>query len=905
MNKKFLSLVLALVMVLGTLTPVFAEEAAPKDKIEKAAKTAPSAKVQWLVDEKIVSGRKLFKDGDEKTDLSLDKNLQRDEITRLLVLGKGLENLANLVQGTMRPYVDVDNSNWANGVITVGSYHLKNTQGVPMLAGYPGNKFLPTRNVSYAELAKMLVCLVDNSITPKMVENFQWPSDWMVRAANLGILAGVEVKDSKAFVTRQAAFEMLYNAMYLYDTRHNVDYGTKFGVVSGYANGELKLNQGEKAFTVKLNEGTVYVNNSGFVGQNALRMLSDNKGLYVGSLVRVIADKDGNATHIVEMGNPVNGPVGSHDDRWYGVADHQIKGFGDFKNADFKSNSTITIDTEKWLTPAEVEKYHKDGILPERLGKLRTNKVPVKLTSNTRYFVADAMNNYLTEVDKATAKELVNKAYYVHKTDENPNVYVGYDVLAKGIAGRETTEARVVVFNVVEDSYQDWATVRLTQPSNGLYNFYAENTKGEETLYSLAKYAGYMPGFERPEGTGNTNKAGYRGQFEKFNVLALDFNKDTKEVFRTGLLIDYNNDPAFRVRDLKLDHGQYILLDVEGKEGVKTDIRVDLDRTSRFLEGQWNPAAIKGKYIQFSKLNAFDAPNYHVNAKGEVALETVISGAISILDTAPKFAKLQEGTAQFADRVKVTITSDPESLVKDGQYFIRAEKLVFHVENDKALEKELNERFKTYNISNEDAKRIIKTREAYQNAELTFAAEVIDKNSPSGKVMLRLGELLAPEMKGPKELVLAANFPTISDKPAYNSERGKVEQNIRKANGLEKSFDNKMEFAWDDKGVTVTHPYMRTRTFKNEEVARAPKEYTVTFVVQNGTLEINGTKFENSPAVGTVKVFENSNTVTTLPKATPNENTKEFDKWVIQGTTTEFTTTTPVNGPITVEALWK
>ena len=412
MNKKFLSLVLALVMVLGTLTPVFAEEA-PKDKIEKAAKTAPSAKVQWLVDEKIVSGRKLFKDGDEKTELSLDKNLQRDEVTRLLVLGKGLENLANLVQGTMRPYVDVDNANWANGVITVGSYHLKNKQGVPMLAGYPGNKFLPTRNVTFAELAKMLVTLVDDSITPAMVKNFQWPSDWMVRAARLGILAGVEVKDSSAFVTRQAAFEMLYNAMYLYDTRHNVDYGTKMGVVSGYANGELKINQGEKAFTVKLNASTLYVNNSGYVGNNALQMWNGNQGLWIGSLVRVITDAEGNATHIVELGNP---SVGAIEGRWFGVADKTVQGYADFKDADGKSTSKLTVYNGTWLDTAKLQKFlglsdqmKKNQAFQDINGK---PSMTVNLTSSTRYFVADANRNYLTEVDNATARNLVNKAFY-------------------------------------------------------------------------------------------------------------------------------------------------------------------------------------------------------------------------------------------------------------------------------------------------------------------------------------------------------------------------------------------------------------------------------------------------------------------------------------------------------------
>lgn len=738
MNKKFLSLVLALVMVLGTLTPVFAEEA-PKDKIEKAAKTAPSAKVQWLVDEKIVSGRKLFKDGDEKTELSLDKNLQRDEVTRLLVLGKGLENLANLVQGTMRPYVDVDNANWANGVITVGSYHLKNKQGVPMLAGYPGNKFLPTRNVTFAELAKMLVTLVDDSITPAMVNNFQWPSDWMVRAARLGILAGVEVKDSNAFVTRQAAFEMLYNAMYLYDTRHNVDYGTKMGIVSGYANGELKINQGEKAFTVKLNASTLYVNNSGYVGSNALQMWNGNQGLWIGSLVRVITDAEGNATHIVELGNP---SVGAIDGRWFGVADKTVQGYADFKDADGKSTNKLTVYNGTWLDKDKLQKFlglsdqmKKNQAFQDINGK---PSMTVNLTSSTRYFVADANRNYLTEVDNATARNLVNKAFYGNEIGAFANVYVGYDELAKGIAGRETNEARVVVFNVVNKTMKDEALVRVTNPSNGMYNLYAENTKGEVAEYSLRKYAGSMPGFERPNGLDSTNKAGYRGQFEKFNVLSLDLNKETKEIYRSGLVIDYATAPSFKVVDARYDHGKLSLITLEGKNGVRIpDVRVDLEKVAIFTEGQWNERDLVGKYIQITSENL----GKEKDVDGYFIKDFVINDVISVLDHPQNLAMINAKYGQNELNVKVEINAKAEEYA-DGRFRVAVENVKFLAEGDNHAQMNVPGTFMYYYVSKEDAKMLNDALDARteMTKPVTFKASVIKLNLVGSEYQLDLKE---------------------------------------------------------------------------------------------------------------------------------------------------------------------
>ena len=168
MNKKIISLVLALVMVLGTFTSVFAEAAkADAKKTEETKKTevkkaeagekvekvvGKDNKIQYVIDKKLVEG---YEDGT----YGLDKNIKRSEITRLLVLANGNEELAKQLQGSMKIYSDVDAKHWANGVISVGTTVPSDANGIAMLAGYPDGSFKPENDVTYAELAKMLVVL--------------------------------------------------------------------------------------------------------------------------------------------------------------------------------------------------------------------------------------------------------------------------------------------------------------------------------------------------------------------------------------------------------------------------------------------------------------------------------------------------------------------------------------------------------------------------------------------------------------------------------------------------------------------------------------------------------------------------------------------------------------------------
>lgn len=338
MNKKVISLVLALVMVLGTFTSVFAEPVAnaPKKEAPKKEETKKEApkdgekvekivgkdnKIQYIIDKKFVEG---YEDGS----MGYDKNITRAEITRLLVLANGNEALAKSLQGAMKIYTDVDTKHWANGVISVGTTRPSAANGIAMLAGYPDKSFKPERNVTYAELAKMLVVLVKKDLTADMVKNAIWATSWMTWAAELGILEDVTIANSNDFATRADAFTMVYNALYCMKYFQRTPVNETLGILSHLKNNELTINQGDKAKTFKIAADSVYVlySNEDGLDVNAdnaknYRRYSkvvkvraiDNPEYYYGSLIRVLTNDKGEVTHILELGNPAKLALGNNE----------------------------------------------------------------------------------------------------------------------------------------------------------------------------------------------------------------------------------------------------------------------------------------------------------------------------------------------------------------------------------------------------------------------------------------------------------------------------------------------------------------------------------------------------------------------------------------------------------------
>ena len=433
MNKKFLSLVLALVMVLGTFGNVFAAAATDKKEVKDVPKlTSTDAKVQWLIDNAIVVGT-ADKDGKATGNKDLTSPIRRDAAAKMLVYAVGAQDLAAKLQGVYRPFPDVETSNIMNGLIAAAASS-NNANGVAIITGYEDGLFRPTKNVTYAELAKMLVVAIDKDLTPAKAKTYSWPQGWMDRAVQLGIFDGLSVDKANDPAVRRDAFAMVYNAFYKMKELKAVPMNEFRGVISEQSNGtKVVLNQGEFKKEFKVNENTVFVK----VAKKSPKMWlkNFNSEYYVGSLVRVLFDKDGVATHIIEMGNPQDLAV-NEPEAWVDLGKIQLK------TAESKDPATVK------LADKEIE-------------FVRGAKFAV--TSKTVFYIADAKNGVLTQVkDYAAAKDLVE--------EETKDVYVGYEYLNQS----KTNEAKVVVFNHAKVD-KSMRNVRVAQaPSNDMYKLFVQ-----------------------------------------------------------------------------------------------------------------------------------------------------------------------------------------------------------------------------------------------------------------------------------------------------------------------------------------------------------------------------------------------------------------------------------------------
>lgn len=557
MNKKFLSLVLALVMVLGTFGNVFAAAAPAKEEAKKA--TTTEAKVQWLIDNKIVIGNA---DADGKADgnMALTDPIRRDHVAKMLVFALGEQDFAAKLQGVYRPFPDVELTSIVNGFISVAASKTS-VNGVPIIAGYKDGTFRPTREVTYAELAKMLVVAIDKDLTPAKVSNMKWHQDWMARAVQLGIFDGLSIDNPDAKAVRKDAFAMIYNAFFKLKDVKAVPANETRGVISERSNGEkLVLNQGDYKVEYKVNDETIFVNQKG-VAQKWLANRNEQNNYYVGSVVRVLADKDGVATHIIEMGNPVVG-IQNRATAWVDLG-----------------NKTLDVKQSAWNPTVKDVKLNKDDIA--------FGGAAYEVNSKTEFYVADYDNNVLTKVkDYAAAKKLV-----ADKNDMTYNVYLAFEKLpASGVR-----EARVVVFNKA-DVEANTRLVRVAKAVSSPDYLLQVNAPGEvETA---------VENFS----TRNNDKVWpYNYGYHALDVIKLAYNGN--EVKGSPVkVIDYEKDNIYKIVDFKLIEGAneksverakanaIVLADYEGFERTY-DLAKDYDK---FFGNQ----LVKGAHVQIATRNA-------------------------------------------------------------------------------------------------------------------------------------------------------------------------------------------------------------------------------------------------------------------------------------------------------------
>lgn len=515
MNKKIISLVLALVMVLGTFTSVFAEtttkteakKAEAGEKVEKVV--GKDNKIQYIIDKKLVEG---YEDGT----YGLDKNIKRSEITRLLVLANGNEELAKKLQGSMKIYSDVDTKHWANGVITVGTTVPSDANGIAMLAGYPDGSFKPENDVTYAELAKMLVVLAKKDLTADMVKNAIWASSWMTWAAELGILDDVTIADSNKAANRADAFTMVYNALYKMQEFKRVPANEVRGIVSDLNRSKIVLNQdSKKEYTV--NADTVIVNGmnerSQFIPLSNINRLD----VYAGSLVRVLFNDKNEVTHIIELGNPAelarnnkDGQVKLNNSVWKGVADHTVE-TANYKNIVTldKANQQAKINKEYATIEFNGSRTKANAITFRDVnGK---SIVGLDIDSKTEIYVANPYNNIMKQVkDINEALSLIG--FHNYNGYKIPNVYAGYDNdrYRSNIKDFDTGRnvAKVIVFNTVTKD-EGGAKYRVVETTDTHFNSLVENTDGKrfninDVLNTAIFPLGYTDGkFDVVERRGN------------------------------------------------------------------------------------------------------------------------------------------------------------------------------------------------------------------------------------------------------------------------------------------------------------------------------------------------------------------------------------------------------------------
>lgn len=215
MNKKLLSLLLALVMVFSFI-PAFAAEEAPAAADKKAEETAkPEEKAEKKAEEvketeKAVETPEFVKflqdngyvEGDKKGDLMLDKNLTRAQFTALLARLDGKDDVAKAMKTLGTKFTDVTEAHWAKGYISFAA-------GKDWVKGYPDGTFGPEREVSYAEIATVLVRYMGVDTM-----GFSYPVDYVAKAFELGLMKDLPaIENYKQAATRENMFHMLYNTL--------------------------------------------------------------------------------------------------------------------------------------------------------------------------------------------------------------------------------------------------------------------------------------------------------------------------------------------------------------------------------------------------------------------------------------------------------------------------------------------------------------------------------------------------------------------------------------------------------------------------------------------------------------------------------------------------------------------
>jgi hypothetical protein len=189
--KKVISAVIAFALTAST-----AAFAAPS--FTDVADTADYAQaVSTLASLGIING---YEDGSFKP----DNQITRAEVSVMIVAAINRTADAEGQKGNT-PFADMNNEayNWASGFVNVAVSE-------KIIAGFEDGSFGPAKNVTYAQVAKMLVCAAGYGDYAEYLGG--WPNGYLSVASDKGITAGVSAGQDEA-VTRAQVAKMIYNTL--------------------------------------------------------------------------------------------------------------------------------------------------------------------------------------------------------------------------------------------------------------------------------------------------------------------------------------------------------------------------------------------------------------------------------------------------------------------------------------------------------------------------------------------------------------------------------------------------------------------------------------------------------------------------------------------------------------------
>lgn len=555
MNKKYLSLILALVMIVSTFSIA---NATPTNNV----------KVDWLVDKGIVKG-------DASTgELRLNDTITRAEAAAMIVRVQELETSAEDFNSLESQFKDIKTTYWANGYI-----NLVASNGV--VNGYPDGTFKPEDKITYAEIIKMLVII--NGDLPVEDELDSWEVPYIQKALELGILEGITITSYSNQAIRETMFEMVYNLM-----SKNSAFGLEIykGIVIG--NARVKgLDKNQIAIEV-IGRDSSAINYRFDKGNNVFVKLSElerDTEQLLGKVIDVTINERNEALSLTIDNN-------------YSYLRGQTTIKSDELTINGKSYGVIDINRFTNTMDKLVAVFHNDK-------EYKSFKEYFEKVASTKEFSTDFSNvtmkgNNILFIDSfnfediAPVKETLKsgKEVYIYKDDGNGSLvkFTPIRVLRYTETGLRTMEEKDMKANDVVHIYdRDKAIVRADAVKTGTFERYKEGSEHSYIQIGGKDHLVVEVNKRRPvyslDGTRFFTLFASRGDLDLYTLRGE----------KVSILLDINNKIQSIIGNSKYDEGVFAMdettrrsANVIGSNNGSATVVVELNSVLNFLGSNTN-----------------------------------------------------------------------------------------------------------------------------------------------------------------------------------------------------------------------------------------------------------------------------------------------------------------------------